>query len=412
MAGVTSPPTSSDPADAPAAPWWRDAVIYQIYVRSFADGNADGIGDLPGIRSRLGVVADLGVDAIWLTPFYPSPQADGGYDVADYRDVDPRFGTLADLDGLVGDAHDLDLRVLIDLVPNHTSSDHRWFREALAAGPGSTERARYLFRDGRGPGGDQPPNDWVSVFGGGAWQRVVEADGAAGQWYLHLFAPEQPDLDWTNAEVVAEFESVLRFWFDRGIDGFRIDVAHGLAKDPDLVDIDGRYEPSGPARLGHPHWDQDEVHEVYRRWRTISDTYDGDRTFVAEAWVHEPDRLARYLRPDELHTAFDFNFLLAPWDAQAMRDTIDASIDTLAAVGAPTTWVLSNHDVVRHVTRYGGGSLGERRALLRVVGVPDAVLVVRRVGAQVAQKAEEQDRGAQECRVLVVGRRFAGEPGQ
>ena len=357
MAGVGNLDASADPA-----PWWRDAVIYQIYVRSFADGNDDGIGDLPGIGSRLVSIRELGVDAVWLTPFYPSPQADGGYDVADYRDVDPRFGTLADFDRLLSDAHELGLRVIIDLVPNHTSSEHAWFRAALAAGPGSPERSRYVFRDGRGPEGDEPPNDWTSVFGGGAWRRVTEADGEQGQWYLHLFAPEQPDLDWTHPGVRNEFEAILRFWFDRGVDGFRIDVAHGLAKDADLADIDGRFAASGPARTGHPHWDQDDVHEVFRRWREISDEYDGDRTFVAEAWVHDPARLARYVRPDELHTAFDFNFLLAPWDAAAMRRTIDVSIDTLGAVGAPSTWVLSNHDVVRHVTRYGGGSVGERRA--------------------------------------------------
>jgi alpha-glucosidase len=353
-----------DAPDRPAgaAPWWRDAVIYQIYVRSFADGNDDGLGDLPGIRSRLDVIAALGVDAVWLTPFYPSPLADGGYDVADHRDVDPRLGTLADLDALVADAHALGLRVLIDLVPNHTSDQHRWFRDALAAGRGSPERARYLFRDGRGHDGDRPPNDWNSVFGGGAWERVVEPDGTAGQWYLHLFAPEQPDLDWTNPEVRAEFEAILRFWFDRGVDGFRVDVAHGLAKDPDMPDIAGRYPASGPAPLGHPHWDQDEVHDVYRSWRRVSDAYDGDRTFVAEAWVDRADRLARYVRGDELHTAFDFNLLLAPWDAPAMRETIERSIAALGSVGAPPTWVLSNHDVVRHTTRYGGGEVGQRRA--------------------------------------------------
>ena len=362
---MSGPDTSERVAparDASGTPWWRDAVIYQIYVRSFADGNDDGIGDLPGIRSRLASVADLGVDAIWLTPFYPSPQADGGYDVADYRDVDPRFGTLDDFDDLRRDAHELGLRVIVDLVPNHTSSEHPWFRAALAAAPGSRERARYVFRDGRGPDGDQPPNDWASVFGGGAWERVVEADGRPGQWYLHLFAVEQPDLDWTNPEVVEEFESVLRFWFERGVDGFRIDVAHGLVKDEALGDIDGRFVASGPAEQGHPHWDQDPVHDIYRRWRSVSDEYDRDRTFVAEAWVHDPARLARYVRADELHTAFDFNFLLAPWDARSLRATIDQSIETLAAVGAPATWVLSNHDVVRHVTRYGGGAQGTRRA--------------------------------------------------
>jgi alpha-glucosidase len=343
-------------------PWWREAVIYQVYVRSFADSDGDGIGDIPGIRSRLGYLHDLGVDAIWLNPFYPSPQADAGYDVADYRDVDPRFGTLADIDALVSEAHEHGLRVIIDLVPNHTSSDHPWFRAARAAAPGRPERARYIFRNGRGPGGDEPPNDWLSNFGGPAWSRITSADHTPEQWYLHLFAPEQPDLDWTNPEVRAEFESILRFWLDRGIDGFRIDVAHGLAKDPAMPDLAGRYATSGPAREGHPHWDQDEVHEVYRAWRRVSDSYAGDRTFVAEAWVHTPDQLARYVRPDELHTAFNFNFLLAPWDARALRLAIDQSMHALGKVGAPATWVLSNHDVTRHVTRYGGGELGTRRA--------------------------------------------------
>ena len=347
-----------------AEQWWRHAVIYQIYVRSFADSDGDGIGDLPGIRARLGAVRELGVDAVWLTPFYPSPQADGGYDVADHRDVDPLFGTLADLDLLVRDAHDLGLRVLIDLVPNHTSREHPWFRAALAGAPGGRERARYLFRDGRGATGDRPPNDWTSVFGGPAWERVTEADGTPGQWYLHLFAPEQPDLDWLNPEVRAEFESIIRFWLARGVDGFRIDVAHGLAKDPEMPDIDGRYAASGLAALGHPHWDRDAVHDVYRSWRRILDERsDGrDRTFVAEAYVGDLTRLAQYVRPDELHTAFNFQFLVAPWDAAALRSTIDESLAALAAVGAPATWVLSNHDVVRHVTRYGGGGQGLRRA--------------------------------------------------
>jgi alpha-glucosidase len=345
-----------------SAPWWRDAVIYQLYVRSFADANGDGVGDLPGIRSRLPYLRDLGVDAVWLNPFYPSPQADAGYDVMDYRDVDPTFGTLTDVDELIRDAHALGLRVIVDLVSNHTSSEHLWFRAALAAGPGSRERARYLFRDGHGPGGDEPPNDWRSNFGGLAWTRATESDGTPGQWYLHLFTPEQPDLDWTNHEVRAEFETILRFWLDRGVDGFRIDVAHGLAKDPEMPDLAGGYATSGPAVEGHPHWDLDEVHDVYRAWRRVTDSYPGDRMFVAEVWVQSPQRLALYLRPDELHTAFNFNLLLAPWDAKALRSAIDESIHELAAVGAPATWVLSNHDVIRHVTRYGGGELGTRRA--------------------------------------------------
>ena len=344
------------------APWWRSAVIYQIYVRSFADADGDGLGDLEGVRARLGHVRDLGADAIWLNPFYPSPQADAGYDVADYRDVDPRFGTLADADAMLAEAHALGLRVIVDLVPNHTSDQHAWFRAALAAPPGSRERARYLFREGRGAAGDEPPNNWSSNFGGGAWTRVTEADGSPGQWYLHLFAPEQPDLDWTNPEVHEEFESILRFWLDRGVDGFRIDVAHGLAKDPDMPDMEADFAAGGPARAGHPHWDQDEVHEVYRAWRRLIDTYPGERTFVGEVWVATPAQLAKYLRPDELHTAFNFGFLLARWEAGAMRAAIDDSIHELAKVGAPPTWVLSNHDVTRHVTRFGGGDVGLRRA--------------------------------------------------
>ena len=331
--------------------------MYQVYIRSFADSDGDGIGDLPGIRSHLGYVAELGVDAIWLNPFYPSPQADAGYDVSDYRGVDPTLGTLADFDALVADADQLGLRVIVDLVPNHTSSEHPWFHAALAAEPGSVERARYIFREGRGMKGNLPPNDWQSVFGGPAWTRTPD-----GQWYLHLFAPEQPDLDWTNDEVRAEFESILRFWLDRGVDGFRIDVAHGLAKDPALPDIAGGHTTSGAATVGHPHWDQDDVHEVWRQWRRVVDAYPREVVFVAEAWVDTPVQLARYLRPDELHTAFNFAFLLAPWDAAGLRAAIDSSIDALAAVGAPPTWVLSNHDVVRHVTRYGGGEVGLRRA--------------------------------------------------
>jgi alpha-glucosidase len=350
----------------PGEPWWRHAVIYQVYVRSFADSDGDGIGDLPGVRSRLGYVADLGVDAIWLNPFYPSPQADAGYDVSDYRDVDPTFGTLADFDALVTDAHRLGLRVIVDLVPNHTSDEHPWFEEALAAGRGSRERARYIFREGRGPGGDLPPNDWQSVFGGPAWARVPDDGGPGGppggQWYLHLFAPEQPDLDWTNDEVRAEFESILRFWLDRGVDGFRIDVAHGLAKDPALPDLGAGHQVSGAATAGHPHWDRDAVHDVYRQWRRVTDSYDREIAFVGEAWVETPAQLARYVRPDELHTAFNFEFLQAGWDAAELRGAIDTSIAALADVGAPATWVLSNHDVVRHVTRYGGGDVGRRRA--------------------------------------------------
>lgn len=328
--------------------WWRDAVIYQVYIRSFADGNGDGIGDIGGIRARLPYLRKLGVDALWITPWYPSPMADGGYDVADYRDIDPCFGTLAEAEALITEIHEQGMRLVIDLVPNHTSDRHPWFRAALTAGRGSPERARYLFRDGA-PGGG-PPNNWKSVFGGPAWTRVAD-----GQWYLHLFDSTQPDLDWTHPEVRAEFEAILRFWLDRGVDGFRIDVAHGLAKHPGLPDIPADHEDvmEPPDRPRHPHWDRDEVHEIYRGWRKISDSYGADRIFVAEAWVARPERLACYVRPDELHTAFNFDFLRCSWDADALRAVIDRTTTALDAVGAPPTWVLSNHDITRHVTRYG-----------------------------------------------------------
>jgi alpha-glucosidase len=337
--------------------WWRSAVIYQVYIRSFADGDGDGTGDIAGLRSRLPYLADLGVDAVWITPWYPSPLADGGYDVSDYRDIHPAFGTLADAREMIAEAHGLGLRVILDIVPNHTSDRHTWFRQALAAppgSPGSPARERYIFRDGRGEDGCLPPNDWHAAFGGPAWTRTAD-----GQWYLHLFAPEQPDLNWDNPEVHAEFESILRFWFDLGVDGFRIDVAHGMAKDPALPDL-GLPEFSvltGPGQDDHPHWDRDGVHDIFREWRAVADGYPDRRVFVAEAHVR-PGRLAGYLREDELHTAFNFDFLKCPLEAGPLREVIDRSITELAAVGAPATWVLSNHDETRHVTRYGRARTG------------------------------------------------------
>ncbi|MDQ1701841.1 MAG: alpha-glucosidase [Frankiaceae bacterium] len=337
------------------ADWWRDAVIYQIYPRSFADGDGDGIGDLPGAIARLDHLRDLGVDAVWLSPFYPSPQHDAGYDVADYCAVDPLFGTLADADRLIVEAHARGLRVLVDLVPNHTSDEHVWFRAAIAAAEGSPERARYLFRDGRGPGGDAPPNNWRSVFGGDAWTRVPRPDGTPGQWYLHLFDVHQPDLDWTNPEVHAEFERVLRFWLDRGVDGFRVDVTHGMVKAPGLPDWNA--SPSGivaeKAGRRPPMWDQDGVHDILRGWHELLATYGEDRILCAEAWVSPPERLARYVRPDEMQQAFNFEYLKAPWEAARLQRVMVESIDAMAAVDAPPTWVLSNHDVVRHVSRLG-----------------------------------------------------------
>ncbi|MTK04500.1 alpha-amylase family glycosyl hydrolase [Micromonospora sp. CP22] len=335
----------------PPTGWWTEAVIYQIYPRSFADSDGDGIGDLPGITARLGHLAQLGVDAVWLSPFYPSPQADAGYDVADYRDVEPLFGTLADADELIAKAHANGLRVIVDLVPNHTSSAHAWFQAALAAAPGSAERDRYIFRPGRGPDGTEPPNDWQSVFGGPAWTRIDD-----GQWYLHLFDNAQPDLNWDNPEVRAEFLDVLRFWLDRGVDGFRVDVAHGLVKQADLADWQEPQEILSGQEADKPRppmWDQDGVHEIYREWRRLLDGYPGERILVAEAWVEPAERLARYVRPDEMHQAFNFEYLLASWTAPAQYAVITRSLEATDAVGAPTTWVLSNHDVVRHASRLG-----------------------------------------------------------
>jgi alpha-glucosidase len=339
--------------------WWRTAVFYQIYLRSFYDSDGDGVGDLDGVRGRLGYLRMLGVDAVWLTPFYPSPMADHGYDVSDPRGVDPLFGDLAGFDALVREAQDAGLRVTIDLVPNHTSDQHPWFQEAVAAGRGSPARDRYYVRDGRGRNGDEPPNNWQSTFGGPAWSRLPD-----GQWYLHLFAPEQPDLNWTNPAVVADLERTMRFWLDRGVDGFRIDVAHGMAKPAGLPDMRRPAEGAGlledPGERD-PRFDVDGVHELHRLIRRVLDGYAG-RTSVGEIWVTDDVRLARYVRPDELHLAFNFRLLEAPWDAAALRSAIDHSIRAMHAVGAPTTWVLSNHDVERHVTRYGDGELGTRRA--------------------------------------------------
>ena len=351
------------PQSAPSPQqWWASAVFYQVYPRSFADGTGDGTGDLIGVRQRLDHLVELGVDAIWLSPFYRSPMTDGGYDVADPCDVDPLFGTLADFDALLEAAHEHGIRVTIDIVPNHVSDQHVWFQQALAATPGAPERARFIFRDGRGEHGELPPNNWPSMFGGAAWTRVPD-----GQWYLHLFAAEQPDLDWTNPEVPAEFERILRFWLDRGVDGFRVDVAHGMAKEPGLPDMDlavlrGRDEGAHMPSPLDIRFDRDAVHQYHRGFRRVLDSYPGDRMAVAEAWVPSSERLARYAAPDELNLAFNFELVVAEWGANEFRAAIDRSIDGMAEVGAPCTWVLANHDVDRVVTRYGGGLRGLARA--------------------------------------------------
>lgn len=391
--------TSTNPAAvdhrrtaAPGDEWWRSAVIYQIYPRSFADASGDGIGDLAGITERLPALRSLGVDAVWLSPFFRSPQRDAGYDVSDYCDVDPIFGTLADFDALRDRAHGLGLRVIVDLVPNHCSSDHPWFQEALAAGPGSSERERFMFREGKGEHGELPPNNWQSIFGGNAWTRITEADGTPGPWYLHIFDTSQPDFNWKNPWVWEKFRQILRFWLDRGVDGFRVDVAHGLMKKEGLPDIVQVAEAGGLADAisapdDVPYWAQPEVHEVYRDWHRVLAEYEGDRVLCAEAWVEPLAKAALWVRPDEMHQAFNFSYLGTPWDAARLRSVIDESIAAFTAVGAPSTWVLSNHDVVRHPSRYGLGTYGAAPASgigPKSVDKPDDALGLRRGRAATA----------------------------
>ncbi|MDH6181990.1 alpha-glucosidase [Microbacteriaceae bacterium SG_E_30_P1] len=381
--------------------WWRTAVIYQIYPRSFADDDGNGIGDLAGITKRLPSLAELGVDAVWLSPFFRSPQKDAGYDVADYCDVDPLFGTLDDFDRLLAEAHDLGLKVIVDMVPNHTSDQHRWFQEALAAPEGSPERDRYMFRDGKGPNGDLPPNNWESVFGGPMWERTTKADGTPGQWFLHIFDKSQPDLNWENPWVREQFRDILRFWLDRGVDGFRVDVAHGMIKEAGLPDYT---PPAEGASMGGaqaasdvtplepviqdsppdpPYWGQEGVHDIWREWHAVLAEYEGDRVLCAEAWVDPLEKVALWVRPDEMSQAFNFAYMFTDWKAPALKRVIIESIAAFGAVGAPATWVLSNHDVVRHASRLAltkdspqGAGIGPKS-----LGKPDPVIGLRRARA-------------------------------
>jgi alpha-glucosidase len=339
--------------------WWRDAVTYQIYIRSFADGNGDGIGDIEGIRSRLPYLKSLGVDAIWITPWYPSPQNDHGYDVANYMDIEPMYGTLADAELLIKQTHEHGMKLIVDIVPNHSSDQHVWFQEALRSPIGSPARDRYIFRDGKGENGELPPNNWQSVFGGPAWHRLTDSDGNPEQWYLHLFAVEQPDFNWEHPEVRAHFEEILKFWLDRGVDGFRIDVAHALMKYPGLPDIPPAEELAAYGEFVpdefRPTWDQEGVHEIYRAWRKILNSYPGDRMAVAEAWVSPASRIARYLRRDELANSFNFDFLTSLWEPEYLKGMINRAVDAMAEVGAPPSWVFNNHDVTRSVDRFDLG---------------------------------------------------------
>ena len=374
------------------ADWWRRAVVYQIYPKSFADGNGDGIGDLPGAISRLDYLRALGVDAVWFSPIFPSPQCDGGYDVSDYRDIDPMFGSITDAETLIREAHARQIRVILDIVPNHTSSKHRFFQEALSTLPGSPAWARYHCVRGRGEKGELPPNNWQSIFGGLAWtpllaspdgKSTIVGDASAtagtptGWWFLHLFDTHQPDVNWDHPDIVREFDDTLRFWFDRGVDGIRIDVAQGMIKQRGYPDVLDSKDPALLDPHAKPYFDQPEVHEVYRRWRKIADSYDPPRVFVAEAWLDTPEKRARYLRADELHTGFNFDLLTAEWDGNKWRDIIDSSMAADALVGAPTTWVTENHDVRRSPTRYGG------RVVHREVASP-AHLALGRVRAVAA----------------------------
>ncbi|PPB48062.1 alpha-amylase [Arthrobacter pityocampae] len=365
----------SGPAPAHTRGWWQDAVVYQVYPRSFADGDGDGVGDLSGLLTRLPYIASLGVDGIWLTPFQPSPQVDQGYDVSDYCGVDPLFGTMAQFDALLDAAHALGLRLFLDVVPNHCSSEHPLFRAAVAADPGSPERALFHFADG--PDGDTPPNNWQSVFGGPAWSRVDPASDTNQQWYLHLFSPQQPDWNWRNPAVGDYFEDVLRFWFDRGVDGLRIDVAHALFKAEGLPDSASSPAVVDGLRSNPQVSDQEEVHEVYRRWRRLAASYSSERVLVGEVNL-DPHRAARYTRHDEMHQAFAFSFAKLGWDATAWVAVGTELEAARREHGAPPTWALENHDIVRSATRFGGGDRGTLRAragLLAILGLPGGAYI-------------------------------------
>lgn len=327
--------------------WWRDAVTYQIFMPSFADGNGDGLGDFPGIIQKLPYLAELGVDAVWLTPFYASPQADEGYDVADYRSVDPRYGTLDDFKKMVDRAHELGLKIIIDIVPNHTSSEHPWFKAALAAKPGSPERDRYLFLDGQGENGELPPNSWPSIFGGSAWTRIK----GEKQWYMHLFAAEQADLNWRNPEVRAEFSSILRFWLDLGVDGLRIDTPGALIKEKGFPD---RHQTIAEMFATHdsPFLHQPEVHEIYREWHKIIEEYD-DRCIMGEVFAKPFERGLDYIRPDEMNQRFYFDYLEAPWETKELKRVIDQSLAGMQKAQAELIWLTSSHDQVRSASRLG-----------------------------------------------------------
>ncbi|WP_299574004.1 glycoside hydrolase family 13 protein [uncultured Williamsia sp.] len=411
---------SPDSPDTTAA-WWSDAVFYQIYPRSFSDSDGDGVGDLPGVVDKLGYLELLGVDALWISPVMRSPMADHGYDVSDPRDIDPLFGGIAALDALIEEAHARDIKVTMDLVPNHTSDRHPWFVEALAAAPGSRERERYIFRDGRGENGDEPPNNWPSIFGGPAWTRVTEPDGTPGQWYLHIFAAEQPDLNWENDEVFEDLATTLRFWLDRGVDGFRIDVAHGMAKPPGLPDMPEELQTGLLINDDDdPRFNNPGVHSIHRRIRAVMDEYP-DAVTVGEIWVRDNTRFAEYVRPDELHLGFNFRLAEAEFTADSVRDAIENSLEAVDSVRGVPTWTLSNHDVEREVSRYAEGTteaVGRDRARAMVLvelalpgavflyngselGMPNVDLPDSALQDPVWERSGHTNRGRDGCRIPV-----------
>ena len=335
--------------------WWRQAAIYQIYPRSFADNDGNGIGDLKGVTAKVDYLASLSLDAVWLSPFYPSALADGGYDVDDYRNVDPKLGTLADFDEMLAALHGAGIRVFVDIVPNHSSNLHQWFKDAIAAEPGSGERARYIFRDGRGASGEIPPTDWPSHFAPSAWTHESTWGGKHNEWYMHWFAPEQPDWNWDNPEIEADFLTTLKFWADRGVDGFRVDVAHALKKDlSEPLRMRATMEYEAPQTLDGTGilMDRNEVFEVYRSWRKLFNTYDPPRVAVAEANVH-PSRMPLYASEETLGQSFDFRFIDAAFSARTYKDCVSQSLELAKKNNSSTTWTLGNHDQMRYATKLG-----------------------------------------------------------
>lgn len=335
--------------------WWRNAVVYQIYPRSFADSNADGIGDIKGITSKIEYLSELGIDAVWISPFYPSHLIDGGYDVDDYRDVDPRLGTLADFDDMLQKLHENNIKVYVDLVPNHSSNSHVWFKEAINSDPQSSARARYIFRDGRGANGELPPTDWPSHFAPSAWTHESKMGGKHNQWYMHYFAPEQPDFNWDNKEVSDDFITTLKFWADKGVDGFRVDVAHGLKKDlsePLRMRDTLEHVIDRPTHGEGILTDKDAVFEIYKEWRKIFNTYDPPIIAVAEANV-VPERIPLYASEDTLGQCFDFRFLELPFRADVYLSSVKSAINLAKESKSSCTWALSNHDQIRHATKFG-----------------------------------------------------------